>query len=378
MQSHSRLANAVPAAMTKTVSGVRLAALLSLVMLAAPPSVALAQGVAPAQASEAIATVSVDAQKPWVDTGVDLKAGEALTISANGRWTNGGNPPYFAGPDGFAGVTLPEATLNSASFAALIGKVGDQVFFVGSAYRGTSPAAGRLYLQINDIANANCFADNSGKMDVEVRHPAAVSKTPGMFGINFTAGGYRLAPTDLPGVVPGANWNNVIGASGSGVVLQDNTGTPTTARLTFNSTGAYDAFSAPKTPSAATNVLYQGGVYGDNATREVSITISNIPYAKYDAYVYASQDTTNTKTLSISNGTMTFYYRGNGQMNAGATGLLLTTSTDQANPTVGPAQYQLFRGLTGSSLTLTTGGSINNVLSNNVFGVQLVETAAAP
>jgi len=171
--------------MTKTVSGVRLAALLSLVMLAAPPSVALAQGVAPAQASEAIATVSVDAQKPWVDTGVDLKAGEALTISANGRWTNGGNPPYFAGPDGFAGVTLPEATLNSASFAALIGKVGDQVFFVGSAYRGTSPAAGRLYLQINDIANANCFADNSGKMDVEVRHPAAVSKTPGMFGIKL-------------------------------------------------------------------------------------------------------------------------------------------------------------------------------------------------
>ena len=43
MQSHSRLANAVPAAMTKTVSGVRLAALLSLVMLAAPPSVALAR-----------------------------------------------------------------------------------------------------------------------------------------------------------------------------------------------------------------------------------------------------------------------------------------------------------------------------------------------
>ena len=47
MQSHSRLANAVPAAMTKTVSGVRLAALLSLVLLAAPPGVAPAQGVAP-------------------------------------------------------------------------------------------------------------------------------------------------------------------------------------------------------------------------------------------------------------------------------------------------------------------------------------------
>ena len=111
--------------------------------------------------------ISVNAQQLWVDTGVDLKTGEALTISAKGQWTNGGNPTYFVGPDGMEGVKPLEATLNSANFASLIGKVGDQVFFVGGAYKGTSPAAGQLYLQMNDIPNA--FADNSGKLDVEVK-----------------------------------------------------------------------------------------------------------------------------------------------------------------------------------------------------------------
>lgn len=111
----------------------------------------------------------MSAKLPWVDTGVDLNAGEALTISANGQWTNGGNPPALTGPNGF-GWTLPVATLSSASFAALIAKVGDQVFLVGSAYNKTSPGTGRLYLQINDDPNA--LADNDGTLNVEVRHPA--------------------------------------------------------------------------------------------------------------------------------------------------------------------------------------------------------------
>ena len=118
-------------------------------------------------AAGASTAVSVSAQQPWVDTGVDLKAGEALTISATGQWTNGGNPQVFIGPDGYVGFRLPDATLGSANFAALIGKVGDQVFFVGSAYKGTSPGTGRLYLQMNDLANS--FADNSGTLNVVVK-----------------------------------------------------------------------------------------------------------------------------------------------------------------------------------------------------------------
>ena len=109
--------------------------------------------------------VSVSAQQPWVDTGVDLKAGEALTISAKGTWSfERGGKPY--GPDG-CDFELTNTTLNSAKVAALIGRVGNQMFFVGSAYRGTSPAAGRLYLQINDDPKA--LTDNSGTLNVEVK-----------------------------------------------------------------------------------------------------------------------------------------------------------------------------------------------------------------
>ncbi len=109
---------------------------------------------------------TVNAQKPWVDTGVDLNVGDMLSISANGQWTNGGKPPTLIGPDGF-GWNLPVATLSSVSFAALIGKVGDQVFLVGSAYNKTSPGTGRLYLQINDDPKG--LADNSGTLTVEVK-----------------------------------------------------------------------------------------------------------------------------------------------------------------------------------------------------------------
>jgi hypothetical protein len=74
----------------------------------------------------------------------------------------------------------------------------------------------------------------------------------------------------------------------------------------------------------------------------------------------------------------TYYYRSDGRLNNVATSLLQTTSTDPLNPTIGPGQYQLFGGLTGSSFALTTGGSITTVISNNVFGLQIVETQPVP
>ena len=113
----------------------------------------------------------MSAKERWVNTGVDLKTGDALTISANGKWTNGGTPAHYVGPDGFADVKHEKATLNSVNFAALIGKVGEAgtPFFVGGAYKGTSPGTGRLYLQINDEANDLAFADNDGELVVEVK-----------------------------------------------------------------------------------------------------------------------------------------------------------------------------------------------------------------
>ena len=196
-------------------------------------------------------------------------------------------------------------------------------------------------------------------------------------GINFSAGTLNLGPTDQPGIVAGANWNNISGGSGTSVALNDATGASTTALLSFTSTGAFGGFNGTNTANTATNLLYQAGLVGNPNTSEVSIDISNIPYARYDVYVFSAADTTDTNTISITDGLTTFYQRSNGSLNNTATNLLQTTSIDPVNPTVGPGQYQVFH-KTGSSVSLLTGGSINDIISNNVFGLQIVQTVPEP
>ena len=198
-----------------------------------------------------------------------------------------------------------------------------------------------------------------------------------VISINFTAGPNSLGPTDEPGILPAPNWNNL--GIGENVPLQDDRGTLTTALYTFVSgAGVYDLFDTPMTANPATNVLYSGGLFGSNVGGgEITISITNIPYAFYDVIVYASPDTTATNLLGITggtdaDGTTTFYYNSDGQTSDHATALLMTTSTDPTNPTTGSAQYQVFSNLTDSTFTLTTSGSITNVLSNNVFGLQIV------
>lgn len=198
-------------------------------------------------------------------------------------------------------------------------------------------------------------------------------------GINFTGGAHLLSSTDSPGIIFANNWNNVIGATGTNIVLNNDSGTQTSARLTFNSLQAFDAYSGLNTSNLATNTLYRGGLVGTNVgPGEISINISSVPYAQYDLYVYASADTTATNTLSLSlnNGFRIAYYAGNGTFNSGARTLLRTTSGVSTVPTRGPGQYQLFSNLTGSSISLRTGGSIDSVLSNNIFGLQIVENTS--
>jgi hypothetical protein len=104
----------------------------------------------------------------------------------------------------------------------------------------------------------------------------------GQIGINFTANTWFLNPADQPGVVAGANWNNIDGGSGAGLALHDDTGTLTSALLSFSSVTPFAGFSGTNTPNAATNLLYKGGLVGSNVGGEVSVSVTNIPYTQYD------------------------------------------------------------------------------------------------
>jgi hypothetical protein len=108
--------------------------------------------------------VTVSATTDWNDTGIDVRAGQTIGIDASGqvRWGRDRRD----GPEGEKNSPFNEARpLPSRPAAALIGRVGSEVFFIG-AERGPIRVrnGGRLQLGIND----EYLADNSGSFRVTV------------------------------------------------------------------------------------------------------------------------------------------------------------------------------------------------------------------
>lgn len=101
----------------------------------------------------------------WLDTGVDLATGQSLEITASGLWSTAGAPAL--GPGGAARSRQRGLTVPSAPLGALVARVGGATFAVGERFAGPSPAAGRLYLAINDAPGA--FGDNQGALAVTIQ-----------------------------------------------------------------------------------------------------------------------------------------------------------------------------------------------------------------
>jgi PA-IL-like protein len=109
--------------------------------------------------------VNVNAAERWTDTGVNVRAGQTIYVSANGkvRW----GPGRQDGPAGEHNSPRNDARpIPSRPAAALIGRIGDgDYFFIGDdtdAIRMRD--SGRLYLGIND----DYLHDNSGAFRVTV------------------------------------------------------------------------------------------------------------------------------------------------------------------------------------------------------------------
>jgi len=106
----------------------------------------------------------VSADVAWNDTGVDVRAGQTVYFEATGqvRWGRDRR-------DGPAGErnspSNPNRPMGNRNAAALIGKIGNDMFFIGD---DTGPvrlrSSGRLYLGVND----DVLTDNSGNFRVVV------------------------------------------------------------------------------------------------------------------------------------------------------------------------------------------------------------------
>ena len=110
------------------------------------------------------AEVRVDARERWVDTAIDVRAGEIITLNAQGSIQMTDNPNDAATPAGsLTNRRAPNAPFRELSAGALLMRIGNsEPIFVGNRGRITAPATGRIYLGVND----DHLLDNSGEFRV--------------------------------------------------------------------------------------------------------------------------------------------------------------------------------------------------------------------
>lgn len=125
--------------------------------------------------------VTIDGSQGWVDTGMQVQAGDKLHITAQGTVTMGNNTGITA--DGAARGwtdTLRALMVPSAGRGALVGRVGDSnaatPFLVGADGTVNAPIAGKLYLAIN----ADSMETPDGQYQVHIdRTPTSAATASG-------------------------------------------------------------------------------------------------------------------------------------------------------------------------------------------------------
>jgi hypothetical protein len=106
-------------------------------------------------------TVSVDARKAFTDTGVALKVGDDVAVTATGQIfpDSPTHRELIAGPDGAPGhpELLQFNVVPAPQHGGLIGKVGatGAPFLVGHELHFSAASAGHLFLGINDTGLFN-------------------------------------------------------------------------------------------------------------------------------------------------------------------------------------------------------------------------------
>jgi hypothetical protein len=130
--------------------------------------------------------IVVDGSKQWVDTIIDLRAGEKLRFIATGTITYLADKKHpdgrSFGPDGLArgfGDLIHEYAVSNANRGSLIGRLGDdniaQPFAIGVSTDYEAPVAGRLYLGINQSLRDAEVAKGNFQVKIAVLDPGLSS-----------------------------------------------------------------------------------------------------------------------------------------------------------------------------------------------------------
>jgi Ca2+-binding EF-hand superfamily protein len=114
--------------------------------------------------------IVVEAARGWIDTGIQVRQGDQISIDASGTVTLSTNGSDIAEPSGSrTGRRANSAPLPNDPAGALIARIDNGApMLVGTRRTLTAPNAGRLYLSVND----DFFQDNVG----EYRATVSVSR----------------------------------------------------------------------------------------------------------------------------------------------------------------------------------------------------------
>ncbi len=190
----------------------------------------------------------------------------------------------------------------------------------------------------------------------------------GIIGINFSGGSFGtpgpLAATDIAGVVPQQNWNNEGTNAGGPNSLVNSNGSSVATTVAWSSGNTWSngdnvAFSGPN------NVLLSNYLDGGSGG-PASVTIANVPYARYDLYIYTQRDGGTTSDYTVNGVTQNVNVAGSGFYNTN--GFVQATGSTTGD-------YVLYSGLTASSLTILASETSNRA---PIDGFQIVQYTPEP
>lgn len=118
--------------------------------------------------------ISVSPKQTWTATGITVRKGEVVTFHTTGEVQLSNDPSDVATPAGSkAGRRATGAQLPNELAGALIGRIGNgQPFGIGNLTTVSMPAAGQLFLGVNDDG----FEDNQGEFRVDIQRTGRVRR----------------------------------------------------------------------------------------------------------------------------------------------------------------------------------------------------------
>ncbi len=175
---------------------------------------------------------------------------------------------------------------------------------------------------------------------------------------------YTISPSKNP--LSGSPWSNLI----------DDSGAATTMDLSFNSVGQWQLNPLNVAPSQDLDGTYNKrmlkGYVDMSGGQPVTVTLAEIPYSKYNIYIYMNSGAANREGY-VTDGASKFYFRTYGSDAISGDNAVFARATETTDLTPNAAAtYAKFFNLSGSSQTLTVFAAGNG----GIAGIQVVEVTS--